>query len=50
MQLRVSVRKATAQAKLGKVTEAIAEYEKALLLEPENATLKKELEILRKSN
>ena len=47
MELRVAVRKATAQAKLGKDTEAIQEYEKALKIEPSNATVKKELEILR---
>ena len=47
MELRVAVRKATAQAKLGKDTEAIQEYEKALKIEPNNATVKKELEILR---
>lgn len=48
MQLRVSVRRAAALAKLNKVTDAIEEYEKALQLDPSNATLKKELDVLRK--
>ena len=47
MELRVAVRKATAQVKLGKDNEAISEYEKALKIDPNNATVKKELELLR---
>ena len=50
MELRVAVRKATAQAKLGRETEAIQEYEKALEIEPDNEKVKKDLEILRKNN
>lgn len=34
MELRVSVRKAAALSKLGKITEAIEEYERALVLDP----------------
>jgi len=50
MELRCCVRKAAAQGKLGKVTEAIAEYEKALTIDPENAQVKKDLAMIRKQN
>lgn len=36
MELRLAVRKGNAQAKLGKVTEAISEYERALNIDPAN--------------
>jgi len=49
MELRLAVRKGNAQAKLGKVTEAIAEYERALTVDPGNASVKKDLEMLRKT-
>ena len=49
MELRCCVRKASAQSKLGKTTEAIAEYERALTIEPNNPQVMKDLEILRKS-
>ena len=49
MELRLSVRKGNAQAKLGKSSEAIAEYEKALLLDPSNTSVKKDLDMLRKT-
>ena len=49
MELRLFVRKGNAQAKLGKVTEAIAEYERALKMDPANASVKKDLEMLRKT-
>ena len=50
MELRLAVRKGTALAKLGKINDSIAEYERALKMDPKNATVKKELEILRKSH
>lgn len=49
MELRLAVRKGNAQAKLGKVTEAISEYERALTFDPSNASVKKDLEMLRKT-
>lgn len=49
MELRLAVRKGNAQAKLGKASEAIAEYEKALQLDPTNASVKKDLDMLRKT-
>ena len=49
MELRLAVRKGNAQAKLGKVTEAIAEYERALRFDPANTSVKKDLEMLRKT-
>jgi Flp pilus assembly protein TadD len=49
MELRLAVRKGNAQAKLGKVTEAISEYERALKVDPTNASVKKDLEMLRKT-
>lgn len=46
MELRLAVRKGNALAKLNKISEAIGEYEKALKMDPTNATVKKDLEIL----
>merc|ERR1712146_795318 len=48
MDLRISVRKATALSKLGKVPEAIAEFERAQRMEPENAQVAKDLNALRR--
>ena len=48
MDLRIAVRKATALSKLGKVQEAIAEYERADKIDPKNAQVKKELDVLRR--
>jgi cytochrome c-type biogenesis protein CcmH/NrfG len=50
MEIRVSVRRGNALAKLNRVSEAIAEYERALKLDPENETIKKDLDILRKGS
>jgi len=49
MELRLAVRKGNAQAKLGKVSEAIGEYERALRLDPDNSSVKKDLDMLRKT-
>lgn len=48
MEIRVSVRRGNALAKLNRVSEAIQEYERALKLNPQNETIKKDLDILRK--
>ncbi len=48
MEIRVSVRRGNALAKLNRVSEAIQEYERALKLDPQNETIKKDLETLRK--
>ena len=37
MELRISVRKATALSKMGKVQEAITEFERAQKMDPDNA-------------
>lgn len=50
MEIRVSVRRGNALAKLNRVSEAIQEYERALKLDPQNETIKKDLDILRKGN
>ena len=47
MDLRVAVRKGNALAKLARVSEAITEYERALTIQPDNAQVKKDLDILR---
>lgn len=47
MELRVSVRRGNALAKLQRVSEAIAEYERALQIEPNQPSVKKDLELLR---
>lgn len=50
MELRVSVRRGNALAKLNRVNEAIQEYERALKMDPNNETLKKDIEILKRGN
>lgn len=49
MDLRVAVRKGNALAKLTRTSEAIGEYERALTIDPTNAQVKKDLDILRKT-
>lgn len=46
MDLRLAVRKGNALAKLGKVSEAISEYQRALTMDPANETIKKDLALL----
>lgn len=48
MDLRVSLRRGNALAKLGRTSEAIQEYERALKIEPGNQAIEKDLDILRK--
>lgn len=48
MEIRVSVRRGNALAKLNRVSEAIQEYERALKLDPQNETIKKDLETLKR--
>lgn len=48
MDLRVAIRRGNALAKLQRTSEAIQEYERALKIEPGNAAIEKDLEILRK--
>ena len=48
MEIRVSVRRGNALAKLNRVSEAIQEYERALRLDPTNQAIKKDLEVLKK--
>ena len=50
MDLRLAVRKGTALGKIKKTSEAIAEYERALRIDPGNKTVQKDLDILRKSS
>ena len=50
MDLRLAVRKGNALAKLGKVSEAINEYQRALTMDPANETIKKDLQLLYCSN
>jgi len=49
MDLRVAVRRGNALGKLQRTPEAIAEYERALKIDPNNASVLKDLEILRKA-
>ena len=49
MDLRVAVRKGNALGKLARTTEAIAEYERALKIDPSNAAVQRDLDILRKA-
>jgi len=49
MDLRVAVRRGNALAKLQRSGEAIAEYERALKIEPGNAQVTKDLELLRRA-
>ena len=48
MELRISVRKATALSKMGKVPEAITEYERAQKMDPGNPQIGKDLNALRR--
>jgi len=48
MELRISVRRASALQKLNKVSEAITEYEKAQKMDPESQQVQKELALLRR--
>lgn len=48
MDLRVAIRRGNALAKLQRTSEAIQEYERALKIEPNNAAIEKDLELLRK--
>jgi tetratricopeptide (TPR) repeat protein len=50
MEIRVSVRRGNALAKINRVSEAIQEYERALKLDPENENIKKDLDILRRGS
>ena len=49
MDLRVAVRRGNALGKLARVSEAVAEYERALKIDPNNAAIKKDLDLLRKA-
>ena len=49
MDLRVAVRRGNALGKLQRVTEAIKEYERALKIEPNNAAIQRDLDLLRKA-
>ena len=49
MDLRVAVRRGNALGKLQRVSEAVAEYERALKIDPSNAAVKKDLDLLRKA-
>lgn len=48
MDLRVAVRRANALGKLQRTTEAVAEYERALKIDPNNTAIKKDLDLMRK--
>ena len=48
MEIRVSVRRGNALAKLNRVNDAIQEYEKALKMDPGNEAIKKDLDLLKK--
>jgi len=47
-ELRVSIRRGNALGKLQRTSEAIAEYERALKIDPGNAAIEKDLQALRK--
>ena len=49
MELRVSVRRGNALAKLNRISEAVQEYERALKMDPSNESIKKDLDVLRKT-
>ena len=49
MDLRVAVRRGNALGKLQRITEAIAEYERALKIDPSNQAVQKDLDLLRKA-
>jgi predicted negative regulator of RcsB-dependent stress response len=48
MEIRVSIRRGNALAKLNRVSEAIQEYERALKMDPTNESIKKDLDVLKK--
>ena len=48
MDLRVAVRKGNALAKLARTIDAIAEYERALKIDPGNAQVLKDLDKVRR--
>lgn len=50
MEIRVSVRRGNALAKLNRVSEAVQEYERALKMDPANEGIKRDLETLKKGN
>ncbi len=50
MEIRVSIRRGNALAKLNRVSEAIQEYEKALKMDPTNETIKRDIEVLKKGS
>lgn len=47
MEIRVSVRRGNALAKLNRVGDAIQEYERALKMDPNNETIKKDIAVLK---
>jgi tetratricopeptide (TPR) repeat protein len=49
MEVRVSVRRGNALAKVNRFSDAIIEYERAMKLDPTNEAIKKDLDILRKA-
>jgi tetratricopeptide (TPR) repeat protein len=49
MDLRVAVRRGNALGKIGRVSDAIKEYERAEKLDPRSKIIKKELDALRKA-
>ena len=49
MDLRVAVRRGNALGKLQRITEAIAEYERALKIDPSNASVQRDLDLLRRA-
>lgn len=48
MEIRVSIRRGNALAKLSRVSEAIQEYERTLKLDPNNDIIKRDLETLKR--
>lgn len=48
MEIRVSVRRGNALAKLNRVSDAIQEYERALKMDPTNESIKKDIDILKR--
>ena len=48
MEIRVSVRRGNALARLNRVSEAIQEYERAMKMDPTNEGIKRDLETLKK--
>ena len=49
MELRLAVRKGNALSKVNRPSEAIAEYERALRMDPGNKSIQKDLDVLRKT-